>query len=407
MDDKEFRLQRHMKMWEEQSRFVKRLIIAGLLFSILIPIKVLNPFVQTFEDSSLVEKRIVELRQEQQETAELNESLVRLQTVLGEVQKTIEAQPWMEKKDKLIETLSNIRQRSDHGGSWPEYQEAADSTIRRINGQVQELIIQPLEGVFQQNAETREAMAELSRGLKTLQNEMDRWEQNHVGIRWYETFFMKDREMRELTNSLQHRLNGISTITRSELSRVQTQQQKLAQVNIKYDQDIRSREDELVGLNDELQKLLPEWLRGYLHVEQMIQLFPLLILGLAIYITYTALTLSSHYEHIVGSVGLPEKYRTDPLTSSVWTLTYRGLAGTIATMITYLFVTLALWYFFEWGNNLLERWLTVDSDVGWVQYFGGTLTIQWVGRLLFLAVLGVYIFTPQYRKKRLSATGGI
>ncbi len=72
-------------------------------------------------------------------------------------------------------------------------------------------------------------------------------------------------------------------------------------------------------------------------------------------------------------------------------------------MITYLFVTLALWYFFELGNNLLERWLTANSDVGWVQYFGGTLTIQWVGRVLFLVVLGVYILTPQYRKKRLSA----
>ena len=231
MDDKEFRLQRHMKMWEEQSKSVKRLIIAGLLFSFLIPTKVLNPFVYIFEFSAQVEEQILELQQKQEEIAELNESLVQLQGVLGEVQETIEGQPWMKEKDKLINTLSTIRERSEHGGSWPEYQEAADATIRRINGQVQEMIIQPLEGVFEKNPEAREAMPKLSRELKNLRVQMERWEEDHVGNRWYETFFMKDEEMRELTGSLQYRLRGMARITRTELSHVEAQQQKLAQDN--------------------------------------------------------------------------------------------------------------------------------------------------------------------------------
>ena len=45
MDDTDFRLQRHLKLWEEQGRVVKRTMVAGLLFGLILNLKVLAPFV--------------------------------------------------------------------------------------------------------------------------------------------------------------------------------------------------------------------------------------------------------------------------------------------------------------------------------------------------------------------------
>lgn len=407
MDAKEFRFQRHLKACEEQSKLVKRLTIAGILFAILLLVKVLVPFVETTEETGATAKEIETLKQEQVAAKALTESLDQLKHTLSNVQQTISAQPWMEEKEKLIQTLFKIRQRSSHGGSWPEYQEAADATIRTISAQVREKVIEPLEETLNRSAQPREAVPELSRKLNMLRAGMDEWEKGHLGKRWYETLFMKDRELRELTRSLQSRLDVVSTFILSEQSKLDTKRQKLAELATGLENNIQGKEATLEELEQELQKILPNWLQGALSIEQTIQLFPFILLGLLIYIVGTARSLGRHYGYVVESIGLTPPERSDPSNSSIWTLTYRGRLGTALTFSAYLLFTLAMWFFFEWGALLLDKWLTNTSYMAWIAAIGGIVSIRWIGRLLFVTAIIFIVFHIYFLQKySLRRSGG-
>lgn len=160
----------------------------------------------------------------------MNKTLYELQTTLSGVQETISTQPWMNEKKELISTLREIRNRSPRSESWPEYQKAADVTIRTIAEQVKDQIVRPLEEALHRSPEARQGLMELSRGLVTLRADMDNWEQDHLGKRWYETLFMKDREMRELTYTLESKIDVISTLIRAEQSKIDTKRQELAKL---------------------------------------------------------------------------------------------------------------------------------------------------------------------------------
>ena len=401
MDDIDFRFQRHLKLWEEQSKTVKRSMFFGLLFGLLLLLKVLAPFVDISGKTGDTQNEIHELKLEQDNTAELNKTLDQLQKTLSGVEQTIRAQPWMDEKNKLIRTLREIRRRSPRGGSWPEYQETADATIRTITEQVRDKIIQPLEESLRRSSQAREALPELSRGLDTYRVGMDEWEQEHLGKRWYKTLFEKDLEMRELTRSLKSRLDVISALIRSEQSKINTKREELAKLTNILEYDIREKESMLDKLEQEMQKILPDWLRGILSIEEMIQLFPLILLGLIVYAMGTARSLTRHHKFVVESIGLSKAERKDLSSSSVWTLTYRGRLGTALTLMTYLSFALAIWFFFEWGSILLGKWLTTNEQIAWVPSNIGFKTIEWIGRSLFVAAVTFIILSPLYLKKKI------
>lgn len=401
MDDIDFRFQRHLKLWEEQSKTVKRSMFFGLLFGLLLLLKVLAPFVDISGKTGDTQNEIHELKLEQDNTAELNKTLDQLQKTLNGVEQTIRAQPWMGEKNKLIRTLQEIRRRSPRGGSWPEYQEAADATIRTITEQVRDKIIQPLEESLRRSSQAREALPELSRGLDTYRVGMDEWEQEHLGKRWYKTLFGKDLEMRELTRSLKSRHDVISALIRSEQSKINTKREELAKLANTLEYDIREKDSMLDKLEQEMQKILPDWLRGILSIEEMIQLFPLILLGLIVYAMGTARSLTRHHKFVVESIGLSEADRKDLSSSSVWTLTYRGRLGTALTLMTYLSFALAIWFLFEWGSILLGKWLTTNEQIAWVPSNIGFKTIEWIGRSLFVAAVTFIILSPLYLKKKI------
>jgi hypothetical protein len=400
MDNTDFRLQRHLKLWEEQSKVVKRTMVAGLLFGLVLILNVLAPFVDISGKTGDTQNKIHELKQEQNSAAELNKTLDELQNTLSGVQETISTQPWMNEKNKLISTLREIRNRSPRSGSWPEYQKAANVTIRTIAEQVRDEIVRPLEESLHRSPQARQALTELSRGLVTLRADMDNWEQDHLGKRWYETFFMKDREMRELTYSLESKIDVISTLIRADQSKIDTKRQGLAKLANALKYDIRRREGVLDELEREMEKILPGWLRGILSIDQMIQLFPFILLGMLVYVTGNALSLTRHHHFVLEGIGISQAERRDPSISSVWTVTPRGRLGTALTLITYVSFALAIWFFFEWGCLLLGKWLTANNEVAWVPIVGGVLTLRWVGRSLFVILLFLIAVYPFYRNKK-------
>ncbi len=260
-----------------------------------------------------------------------------------------------------------------------------------------------MEKSLDRSPQAREALPELSQGLGTLRVDMDKWEQDHLGERWYETFFMKDREMRELTDSLQNRLDGISALIRSEQSKINTKREQLAKRANDLEYDIQEKRSVLGKLELEMQKILPEWLRGILSIEQMIQLFPLILLGLIVFVMGTARSLTRHHEFVVESIGLSEAEQSDPSASSIWTLRHKKRVGMALTLMTYLFFTLMIWFFFEWGCQLLDQWLLANDGVSWAPSSGGFRIMRWIGRFLFLAAVSFIILNPFYRKKKVHA----
>lgn len=397
MAGKDFQLQRHLKLWEEQNKSVKRIIIAALLFTILLPIKVLDPFVYISQDLAPVENKINKLKQEQQEANDLKKKLEHVQNTISEVKETIKNEPWMKEKDRLIQTLSDIREQSLHGGNWDEYQAAADNTIRTIAAQVRELIIQPLEGVVQKNKRTRETMPKLSGAVDRLRNEMGKWEEWHVGRRWYQTFFAKDREMRELTYSLESLLEDISSISCSALSGITAKQEELSRKTEFLDQNIVNYQEKRDSLDEEMQKIFPQWLRGIISIEQMIHLFPVFVIFLVVVIMALALMLTGHFEKAAAIMELEKKQRTDPVSSSIWTLTYRKIHGTALTILTYLVLMAVMWRFFEWGEWLLNSWLEHNLDGEWIPHSICVGMVSWIGRLVFMGAGLLIVIVPIYR----------
>ena len=70
-----------------------------------------------------------------------------------------------------------------------------------------------------------------------------------------------------------------------------------------------------------------------------------------------AVVVLAHPFDVVGRVGWSValdaiqriEQRTDPVSSSIWTLAYRKIHGTALTILTYLVFMAVMWCFFEWG----------------------------------------------------------
>ena len=97
---------------------------------------------------------------------------------------------------------------------------------------------------------------------------------------------------------------------------------------------------------------MPQWVKGMITVEQMVQIYPLITLGVALYIFTLGLALTGHYRIIASDMKWSSEESSDPTYSSVWTLTFRGVFGTALTLAIYLTTFACLWFFFEHGATI-------------------------------------------------------
>ena len=216
MDRKEFRFQRHLKKWEEQSKAVKRTMLAGILFAFLLLFKVFSPFVGISDEKSDIANDIGDLKQKQVETEVLIKELNKFKEPLSSVQETIQAQPWMREKERLIVTLARIKQNTPSSRIWEAYQKEADSTISTISRQARETIIKPLEQAFNRNPDLRHSLPDLNQALQDTRATIEEFEKDHLGKRWYVTLVMKQVEIEDLTASFQDKMDVISALIHSE-----------------------------------------------------------------------------------------------------------------------------------------------------------------------------------------------
>ena len=306
----DFRFQRHSEIWKEQNKIIKRVMTLTLLFGFLILIRVLIPFNENEEKYT----NIIKNSEDEKISLETqNEFLRQIKSVLLPVQKTIGKQPWMIEKDKLIRTFQEI----NRSGHRVDSQQVANATISTIAEQVRNEIVNSLKSVIVSNTVAAEKL-ELSKEIDNLREFIDDWERDLKNQQWFSTIVKKDREMTELTRALNTRMSSFSSLLNRKLSGItdeikkQRNQIKVLETNIN---------EANINLEKVMEELFPKWLKGILSVEQMIQIYPLILLALFLYVFWIAMSLSKHYSYMAARIKLDDQDKADISASSIWTLT--------------------------------------------------------------------------------------
>ncbi len=389
----DFRFKRHMRLWEEQNKLVKRTMIVALLLGLLLPVKVFKPMTEVSQKTENELKELQASMERREQIAELEFALNNMEKTFITVQSTLEQEPWNEEKDKLIRTYQGVRSDRTRIASRDQIQAEADKTICTIGGMVRERIINPLEGSLPPDQEIQAAFQALSEYMVTLNRDIEQWETEHVGRVWYSTISEKGEAMDELTVSLRDRLRNLPGLLHEEQRKIDGQRKDLTTRTAALEEGISEIQSNLDDLEREMQQILPGWLRGIVEISEMIQIFPALLLVLTLYVFWLAISLTRHYNLVVDEINLTPEDKKDPSTSSTWTLTNRGQIGTLITVTAYLVFTVIMWGGFEWGHRLLNSWITDDNCV-WYGSLVGMDGFLWFGRLM----LGICLIFIVFRK---------
>jgi hypothetical protein len=393
---KEFQIERHKTLLEEKTKQARRIVYGGLLFGVLILVNVLTPYSNDLEERNTIELAIKKYGSEIQEIEKILQPLNELAKVLDNIQTLVADRPWDVETQKLINKFREMNIRG--GASWNEYQAEADATIKSVAALVSRTVIEPLDDFFADSPTSKILIPELAQELRTLPNTVTTWVNENKGKRWYRTIEMKEAQINSLTNTLGNKLNSVSkTIDREKPNLIARQEHlKTSIEKLKSNPDFRDKKERLKELQSQMEKILPEWLRGMISVEQMVQIFPFIIVILAAYALSIALAVASHYRFLARELNFGEAGRSDPSFSSLWTLTYRGRSGTLLTVGVYTIFVLAMWFFFESGAGILAKWLKTRDT-----WFINTDTfpiISWLCRMLLVVLITYTAIHPYHQK---------
>ena len=356
------RLQRHSDRWQEGSSRVQRIAVGGLIFASLIFFKVIEPHAQTAAGRENLANLEVDQVQADDELARVNF----LADQLGVISQTVDNANWRQYKEDLV-------QRFSRGGVAAPQQEA-DQTIRKITGQVRNEVLAPLETAVAESG----LSGEFAGYAERMNRFIDEWEQSKLGQRWFQTRERKEEAVTELgttMESLQNEAKDVLAALKLEIDAKRRDVQK----------SISQLAARIEKTNAEIQQALdeanPAWARGLVSVEWMVSAYGAILAGIALVLVASGLLAARHYHGMANAAGWSQSERSDPLFSSVWTLTWRGIAGTSITLLSYLGVLAGLGYFLNRSNELL----------------GAGVAPAWLLNLILLVAAAAVIFTPVRR----------
>jgi hypothetical protein len=269
-------------------------------------------------------------------------------------------------------------------------QEEADEKVRRIFQRVSAEVILPLERLLREEPGAAGVLPALPATLAQTRSDMEQWLRQHLGNHeWFRTIRGKDQELGELTESLRRRQDALLTLVQDQQKRLEPRRKALAERQQQTQAQAAAIGRALADLNVKMQKLLPDWLRDLVLPEEMLQLYPLILLGLTGVIAVKAGLLRRHYLVVREGKRLGGLALRDGAVSSLWTLVYRGALGSAATCAMYFGGTALLWWLFERGSSLAAHWLSAQPAAAWPGVRDWLPVIRWLGRGLFAgAILG-------------------
>jgi hypothetical protein len=387
----DFRFQRHLEIWKDQNRHIKRVVLATLIFGLLILIRVLIPLNhQTLE----TEETLIKIGQEQDSLEKINVLSKELEQSLSQVEGYIQRKPWEREKDALIRRFQSLNQNDRNINP----QRVADESIGRIVDGMRISILHPLEVALNADSTAESSFPVLRGELEEYSSFIDRWEQDHLGRNWYGTISEKNVEMRRLTRDINQRTERFS---RRLESKIEVIQQEISARETR----MSSLDNDVVHIRSDLEKvledILPKWLQGVIRVRHMVQLYPFLLLIMVLYTSWLIYSLAKHYHHVKTHIEFEEEDKSDISSSSLWTLSLKNQFGILMTTLIYGVYFIVIWILFELGLGVFYQWALVSGT--------GSLLINqssmnfgiWMGRLIFILLLFTIVFfrqIPLFRK---------
>ncbi|TAL01699.1 MAG: hypothetical protein EPO07_08070 [Verrucomicrobia bacterium] len=228
-------------------------------------------------------------------------------------------------------------------------QERADQTITDVATAVDLAVIKPLQDLADGLRGTNDLAVPLTQSADKMRGIVAQWKDKHLGdSKWWESRHSKDDKIQSFTNDLRKSSDDLARELKAHEKAVEQKQAELADSATAAEHEQTELKARTEKLDSELQSLLPEWLRGLLGVEKMLQLYPLALLLLLGVIGVKVALVRYHFSFVKAANELDSESLRDPATSSLWTLTYRGqwtwLSGLILGVVSGL-----LWFMFATG----------------------------------------------------------
>jgi hypothetical protein len=397
--DKDFRLSRHSQLWEEKNKAIKRTAVAGLFFAAFVLINVLQPHSKQQELSAPIraeiEKEIKKLGDDKVETDSALASLSDLQGKLDLFKQALQDNPGEDQKNKLIKTFRELNAKDEFDRNL--FQEKADQTILAIENEVLQLLA-PVTELLTAKPALIKRLSYVKKALDDLSMSLSQWKKSKLGKVWYSTIEGKNRAILQLNQDLQRVFADVPQEVEQALVQlndaIKVNKRSLTVELEKLEQQGVQKQSALKDLNAKMQQIMPEWLRGLIKVEQMVQIYPLIMMGLVLYIVGNGFSLTRHYKVIAQERAWSNEEASDPAYSSLWTMSYRGRTATIVTTLTYLCIIIAFWFFYEQGSDLYFQSRIAGNEEMAVASHLATPAWIWIERLLFTAAVILVTLWP-------------
>lgn len=333
--DPSTRLRRHSELYEAGTSNVQRIAIGGLIFAALILFNVIEPYYRA--DLPSLEEAVVKKQRELNAIDENLQEIANIEAKLNEIAGDIARPPWNDDVEELKRYF-----REDGSG---DIQNVANTTINNIAAKINALVVEPLRAAIAKATMT----GDVDLIAAEIENAVETWRLSKIdNSDWFQTTDAKDATADIISSSLQGSINratvAIEKISSTQETRRSEEQRKKSEVDTEIDK-LKEK------FADAVDSALPAWAKGFVSVDTMIKLYPWILISIAAFLLFTALKASRHYHGMADADGWTMAERADPLLSSPWTLTDRGIRGSAITCVHYAAVFMLLGYFLYRSAN--------------------------------------------------------
>jgi len=327
----ETRLQRHAQLWESGTASARRVAIGGLIFAILILLRVVEPYHQVEREG---EQAKAALAAEKAGLVEQQQQLARIEHTLQEIEDELEQELWNVEKKKLIKYFQDRRLGGSDDLLVP--QEKANETILNIVKLVESNVIEKLRAVMSL-PETSERLADYP---DKIGDALYKWkDDNYNNTKWYFTLRSKNQTIRGMSTVLTALKSEALAAVKESKSSLPDRKADIERRNAEIPKEIAKATE---NIKAELNQILPSWAQDSVGVKSMIVFYPWILIAFAAYLVGNALIAARHFHGMADEEQWTAVERSDPLLSSPWTLTWRGVTGTAVTVVNYFAVILVL-----------------------------------------------------------------
>jgi uncharacterized protein YukE len=425
----ETRLNRHYELWKQESTNVGRWVFGTLLFAAVVLLWVIEPYVPEAKEFAREERKLESSSAKQLEEKGMLDKTERLIDDVWDLYKGISGSPWQTFVDdlkrelerlgeayrmlsdqsptELAETLAQSPEPADDVdvsqveqalrplssraaadllsldakavGRMPpaEFallleqrleeaaQKRADTTINKIAKLVENKVVGPLKELVEDSgqAELGEAFDPV---FESLEEGMAKWTPALLADSdWYRTAERKDSVVRGLEKVLATYQRNFGETSNAERNRLKENIKTLAGRLQDIKAKIEMHNNEIKQLNEVLNTALPGWIRGLVSLEQVIQLYPPALVFLALVLVFKASTARHHFVTVRDHFYPDGAYWRDAALSSMWTLVYRGVTGTLVTAVTFVGCAVLLLLLFDWATDAALEWLAERPKAAW------------------------------------------